>query len=82
MIGVAAHIYGAASGRGSRRYLASMTPEQRSDITNAIWHIIPPPLTQGAEWSEGLGEAPRHQHGQGADLWRSPHRAEAGRQVP
>jgi hypothetical protein len=37
MIGVAAHIHGAASGRGSRRYLASMTPEQRSDITNAIW---------------------------------------------
>jgi len=37
MTGVAAHIHGAASGRGSRRYLASMTPDQRSDISNAIW---------------------------------------------
>jgi hypothetical protein len=37
MIGVAAHIRGAASGRGSRRYLASMSSEERSDITNAIW---------------------------------------------
>lgn len=37
MTGVAAHIHGAASGPGSRRYLASMTPEERSDISNAIW---------------------------------------------
>src|SRR5665213_968181 len=37
MTGVAAHIHGAASGRGSRRYLPSMTPEERSDISNAIW---------------------------------------------
>lgn len=37
MIGKAAHIHGAAAGRGSRRYLASMSREERSDITNAIW---------------------------------------------
>jgi hypothetical protein len=35
--GRAAHIHGAASGPGSRRYLASMTREQRIDISNAIW---------------------------------------------
>jgi hypothetical protein len=34
-IGVAAHIHGAAP--GSRRYLPSMTPEQRSHIENGIW---------------------------------------------
>jgi hypothetical protein len=37
LIGEAAHICGAASGRGSRRYVASMTPEERSSIKNAIW---------------------------------------------
>lgn len=37
MIGKAAHIHAAASGPGARRYLASMTREQRTDITNAIW---------------------------------------------
>jgi hypothetical protein len=37
MTGVAAHIHGAASGPGSRRYLESMTPDARSDISNAIW---------------------------------------------
>ena len=37
MIGEAAHICGAASGRGSRRYDPNMTPEQRSDIENGIW---------------------------------------------
>lgn len=37
MVGKAAHIHGAASGPGSRRYLASMTREQRRDISNAIW---------------------------------------------
>ena len=36
-IGEAAHICGAASGRGSRRYVASMTPEERASIDNAIW---------------------------------------------
>jgi hypothetical protein len=36
-IGVAAHICGAASGPGSRRYVASMTAEERADIDNAIW---------------------------------------------
>jgi hypothetical protein len=36
-IGEAAHICGAASGRGSRRYIASMTPEERASIDNAIW---------------------------------------------
>lgn len=35
--GVAAHIHGASSGPGSRRYIASMTPEARADILNAIW---------------------------------------------
>lgn len=35
--GVAAHIHGASSGSGSRRYLASMTSEERADISNAIW---------------------------------------------
>lgn len=37
MIGKAAHICGAAPGRGSRRYDASMTPEERAGIDNAIW---------------------------------------------
>ncbi len=37
MIGKAAHICAAASGRGSRRYDASMTPEERASIDNAIW---------------------------------------------
>jgi len=37
IIGEAAHICGAASGRGSRRYVALMTPEERSSIDNAIW---------------------------------------------
>ena len=37
LIGEAAHICGAASGRGSRRYVASMTAEERSSIENAIW---------------------------------------------
>jgi hypothetical protein len=37
MIGKAAHIHAAASGPGARRYLATMTPEERSDISNAIW---------------------------------------------
>jgi len=36
-IGEAAHICGAAPGLGSRRYDASMTPEARADISNAIW---------------------------------------------
>ena len=36
MTGRAVHIHGAASGPGSRRYLASMTREQRIDISNAI----------------------------------------------
>ena len=36
-IGEAAHICGAASGRGSRRYNALMTPEERASINNAIW---------------------------------------------
>ncbi len=36
-IGEAAHICGAASGRGSRRYVTSMTPEERASIDNAIW---------------------------------------------
>jgi hypothetical protein len=35
MIGEAAHIHGAAP--KSRRSLASMSPEERSDIANAIW---------------------------------------------
>jgi hypothetical protein len=37
MIGRAAHICGAAPGRGTRRYVASMTPEERAGIDNAIW---------------------------------------------
>ena len=37
MIGKAAHIHAAASGPGARRYLASMTREERIHITNAIW---------------------------------------------
>lgn len=37
MIGKAAHICGAASGQGSRRYDATMTPEERASIDNAIW---------------------------------------------
>jgi hypothetical protein len=37
MIGKAAHIHAAAPGPGARRYLASMSHEERSDITNAIW---------------------------------------------
>jgi hypothetical protein len=36
-IGKAAHIHAAAPGPGSRRYLASMSHEQRSHIDNAIW---------------------------------------------
>jgi hypothetical protein len=36
-IGRAAHICGAAPGRGSRRYVASMTAEERAGIDNAIW---------------------------------------------
>lgn len=35
--GVAAHIHAASSGKGARRYLATMTPEERSGIGNAIW---------------------------------------------
>jgi hypothetical protein len=35
MIGKAAHIQAAAP--GGRRYIESMTPEERSDISNAIW---------------------------------------------
>ena len=37
MIGKAAHIHAAASGPGARRYLATMTREERIHITNAIW---------------------------------------------
>ncbi len=37
LTGKTAHIHGAASGPGSRRYLASMTREERIDIANAIW---------------------------------------------
>lgn len=36
-VGVAAHIHAAAPGNGSRRYLETMTPEERSSISNAIW---------------------------------------------
>ncbi len=36
-IGVAAHIAAAASGPGARRYDASMMPEARAGIGNAIW---------------------------------------------
>jgi hypothetical protein len=35
MIGKAAHIHAAA--RGGRRYLESMTPQERAGISNAIW---------------------------------------------
>ena len=35
--GIAAHICAAASGKGTRRYKASMTSEQRSAIENGIW---------------------------------------------
>ena len=37
MIGKAAQIHAAAPGRGARRYLASMSREERTHITNAIW---------------------------------------------
>jgi hypothetical protein len=37
MTGKAAHISAAASGPGARRYLSTMTPEQRKHIDNAIW---------------------------------------------
>jgi hypothetical protein len=37
MIGKAAHIHAAAPGPGARRYLPSTTPEERSNISNAIW---------------------------------------------
>jgi hypothetical protein len=37
MIGEAAHISGAASGKGSRRYVETMTSEARRSIDNAIW---------------------------------------------
>jgi hypothetical protein len=37
LIGEAAHISAAASGRGSRRYRSEMTTEQRKHIDNAIW---------------------------------------------
>ena len=37
MIGKAAHISGAAAGKGSRRYDPSMSPEERKSITNAVW---------------------------------------------
>ena len=37
MIGKAAHIHAAAPGPGARRYLASMTREERTHISNAIW---------------------------------------------
>jgi hypothetical protein len=36
-VGVAAHISAAASGPGARRYVPSVTPEQRASIDNAIW---------------------------------------------
>jgi hypothetical protein len=37
MIGKAAHIHAAAAGPGARRYLVSMTPDERKHINNAIW---------------------------------------------
>lgn len=37
MIGKAAHISAAAPGLGARRYLSTMTPDQRMHIHNAIW---------------------------------------------
>lgn len=36
-IGEAAHICAAAPGPGSRRYVESMSPEERSHIDNAVW---------------------------------------------
>ena len=36
-IGTAAHIAAASSGKGARRYVATMTPEERKDISNGIW---------------------------------------------
>ena len=36
-IGMAAHIAAAAGGKGARRYLSSMTKEQRVGIDNGIW---------------------------------------------
>lgn len=37
LTGVAAHITAASAGPGSRRYDASLSPEQRSSIDNGIW---------------------------------------------
>jgi hypothetical protein len=37
MVGKACHISGAAPGKGSRRYDPLMQPEERRNITNAIW---------------------------------------------
>jgi hypothetical protein len=37
IIGKAAHISGASSETGSRRYVPSMTPRERMSIDNAIW---------------------------------------------
>ncbi len=37
MVGEAAHISGAAGGRGSRRYDPLMSPDDRKGIDNAIW---------------------------------------------
>jgi hypothetical protein len=37
LTGVAAHISGASSGRGSRRYDSNLSPEYRSSIENGIW---------------------------------------------
>lgn len=39
-IGVAAHISAAAPGPGSRRYMASMTPEERACIDNGYALLI------------------------------------------
>lgn len=36
-VGMASHICGAASGQGSVRFEAAMTPEQRAAIDNGIW---------------------------------------------
>jgi hypothetical protein len=36
-VGVAAHIAGAAKGKGSKRYDPNMTPQQRAGISNGIW---------------------------------------------
>jgi len=35
--GVAAHIHAASPGPGARRYLATMSSDERKDISNAIW---------------------------------------------